>query len=277
MKILILGASGYAGACIKKVLKKGFESVLGTYRTWKEEYRADSTMLQLELGDDRRLREVLNQCRPNVVISCVTGDFSQQMEAHKLVAEYLAAQGEGKLIYLSTANVFDGALEAPHFEQDAPKAASPYGKFKIACETCIRDRLGERCVIVRIPEIWGRGCPRLRKLLRAVQEGTPIQSYGNLFVNYTTNAQIAQWIAFFLERDLRGVFHIGTRDLREYTAFLRELLQALGLQPPAFQVEECGGPLYQAVLPSRKDIPDYLQFDVADVIAYLVENRPAVG
>lgn len=174
MKILVLGASGYAGACIKKVLKKGFESVLGTYRTWKEEYRADSTMLQLELGGARRLREVLNQCRPNVVISCVTGDFFQQMEAHKLVAEYLAAQGEGKLIYLSTAN-------------------------------------------------------------------------------------------------------IGTRDLREYTAFLRERLQALGLQPPAFQVEECGGPLYQAVLPSRKDIPDYLQFDVADVIAYLVKNRPAVG
>lgn len=277
MKILILGASGYAGTCIKKFLEKRFESVLGTYRTWKEEYRNAPSMLQAELGDSPQLLELLTSRKPDVVISCVTGDFSQQIEAHKLVAEYLAAQGEGKLIYLSTANVFDGALEAPHFEQDTPKAASPYGKFKIACETCVRDRLGERCVIVRIPEIWGRDCPRLRKLLRAVQEGTPIQSYGNQFVNYTTNAQIAQWIAYLLERDLRGVFHIGTRDLREYAAFQRELLQALGLQPPAFQMEQWAEPQYQAVLPGRTDIPDCLQFDVADVIAYLVENRTAVG
>lgn len=277
MKILILGASGYAGACIKKVLEKRYELVLGTYRTWKEEYRNAPSMLQAELGDSPRLLEILASRRPDVVISCVTGDFSQQMEAHRLVAEYLAAQGKGKLIYLSTANVFDGALEAPHFEQDTPKAESPYGKFKIACETCIRDRLGERCVIVRIPEIWGKNCPRLCKLLRAVQEGTPVQSYGNLFVNYTTNAQIARWIAYLLERDLRGVFHIGTRDMREYVAFQRELLQALGLHPTAFQMERWSEPKFQAVLPGRTDIPDCLQFDVADVIAYLAENRPSAG
>lgn len=115
------------------------------------------------------------------------------------------------------------------------------------------------------------------KLLRAVREGTPIQSYQNLFVNYTTNAHIAQWIAYLLERDLRGVFHIGTRDMREYAAFQRELLQALGLQPPAFHMERWSEPQYQAVLPGRTDIPSCLQFDVADVLAYLVENRPAVG
>lgn len=156
MKILILGASGYAGACIKKVLEKRYDLVLGTYRTWKEEYRNAPSMLQAELGDSPRLRKLLSSRRPDVVISCVTGDFSQQMEAHRLIAEYLAAQGEGKLIYLSSANVFDGALEGPHFEQDAPKADSPYGKFKIDCETCIRDRLGERGVIMRIPEFGGR-------------------------------------------------------------------------------------------------------------------------
>ena len=125
-----------------------------------------------------------------------------------------------------------GALEKPHYEQDEPRAAGSYDQFKLACETCIREQMGERGIIVRVPEIWGRDCPRLINLLRVYKEGKLISSYGNLFVNYTTDVQIARWISYVLEQDLRGTFHIGTRDMREYVAFHRDLFSSLQLQTP---------------------------------------------
>lgn len=269
MNILILGASGYTGACVKAVLAKELYTVVGTYRSARPAYDGDATMVRYDMEEADTLPELLRGAEPDVVIACLTGDFGLQMETYKRLTACLQSQKGKKLIFLSTANVFDGALDQAHFETDAPKAASDYGKFKIQCETLIRNSLGENGIILRLPEIWGHNCPRIQKIKGCIQAGLPVPTYQNIFVNYTTNLQVATWIAHIIRNDLRGIFHVGTADLCEYIDFHRKLIEALHLPQPTFAIKEQPERLVQAVLPGRDEIPAAMQLHVEDILRYL--------
>lgn len=270
MRILILGASGYTGSCIKKKLAQEFMDVYGTYKTRQVKFRRDPSMHQFALGTKGELERLLYEVRPTLVVSCLRGSFHQQMEAHKVLGEYLAQYKDGKIIYLSSANVFDGALEQAHMESDLPKAESGYGKFKIDCENMLQKILGQRAVILRIPEIWGKDCPRLAELKKSLSDGQPIQTYGNFWVNYTTNAQIASWVSYIIKHDLCGVFHVGTRDLYGYMDFQEALASRMQVGEPMFEIEHNQEKQVQAVLPGRQEIPEELHMDVEDVLNYVV-------
>lgn len=270
MKALILGASGLAGAAIMKAIRAEGWAVSGTYRTLGA-YDGAPAMLHFDLSAPQSIVPLLEDADPDVVISCLRGNFDCQLKAHALAAEFLRRRG-GKLVYLSTANVFDGDLSRPHYEGDALCSDSTYGQFKIACERLLQERLGEDCVILRPPEIYGQSCPRLRAFGKSTREGSSIRTYEKLSVNYTTDVQIAQWAVYLLKHDLRGVFHVGTQDVSDYTIFLDRLAGALRLPPPHYEVERNGVPAYQAVLPGREEIPAALRLTVDGVLAHLSEN-----
>lgn len=269
MKILVLGASGLAGSAILRALQAEGHSVSGTSRT-----ASDPTLLPFDSEEPQAIVPLLERVRPDVVVSCLRGDFARQLESHRLLAQFLY-QHHGKLIYLSTSNVFDGDLSRPHYEGDPPCSGSTYGQFKIACETLLQARLGADLVILRPPEIWGLDCPRLHALTRRLRAGSPLQTCENLSVNYAVDTQIAQWIVFILEHGLRGIFHVGTRDVSDYTLFLERLAEGLGLPQPGFDAERNDIPRYQAVLPGRREIPARLQISVRDVLRCLT-SPPAL-
>lgn len=269
MNVLVLGTSGLAGSAIAKTLRAAGHSVSGTCRN-PAAYENAPGLLRFALNEPQSIVPLLESIRPDAVVSCLRGDFSHQLEAHRLAADFLRQRG-GTLLFLSTANVFDGDLSRPHGEGDQPCSDTAYGQFKIACEELLQERLGENCVILRPPEIWGRDCPRLRALVSRAQQGLPVQTYENLSVNYATDTLIARWTAFILERGLRGVFHAGTRDTSDYTAFLDRLAGRLGLPRPCYAVERNGTRAYQAVLPRRAEIPGPLQMSVDGVLRWLAE------
>ena len=264
MNVLVLGGSGLAGSAMMKALQAAGHSVSGTCRTPRED-GGTPNLLHFDLDEPQSIVPLLENTRPDAVISCLRGDFTRQLETHRLLADFLH-QHSGKLIYLSTANVFDGDLSRPHYEGDALCSDSAYGQFKIACEQLLQARLGKNCVILRPPEIWGRDCPRLRTLVKSIHEGTPLQTYENLSVNYTMDTQIARWTVYILEHDLRGVFHVGTQDISDYTAFLDRLSAQLGLPRPIYTVTQNKTPAYQAVLPGRSEIPKELWLSVQNVL-----------
>lgn len=268
MKILILGASGYAGQAIAQRLIKNHE-VYGTYHTQEKFNIAQSKMFQMELGNSNYIKNVLDKIHPQIVISSLRGDFQLQLEAHNMIADYLLKNEDGKIIFISSSNAFDAAKEKPHYESDKTDSHTDYGKFKVACEQMLQDKLKNRCVIVRIPEIFGKNCPRILKLMQDTVNNTPIITYPNLYVNYTTNIQIAEWIAYIIKEDLGGIFHIGTKDTYNYMRFQSELSRILGLKEPVFQKELIPQKCFQAVLPGRKEIPEKLQMRVTDVLEYL--------
>lgn len=262
MNILILGATGLAGTCIRETLAASGHQVRGACRRPGE----NRGLYRYELDDPGRLEKLLAETGPEVVISCLRGGFDAQLEAHRLAADYLAARG-GRMIYLSTANVFDAETDRPHYETDEPRAESGYGLFKIACERLLKEKLGENLVILRPPEIWGRTALRLQGLLQADREGAAVSVYANNVINFTTDRQVAAWTAYILENDLRGIFHVGTRDECTHGGFRRQLAERLGLT--RIRWEESTEQGCQSVLPGRAEIPDELHATVEDVLRYL--------
>jgi dTDP-4-dehydrorhamnose reductase len=131
------------------------------------------------------------------------------------------------------------------------------------------NKLGERCVIIRIPEIWGKDCPRISKLIEDTQNNIPVVTYPNLYVNYTTNIQIAEWIHYIIVENLTGIFHVGTKDTYDYMNFQSQLCTILDLKKPTFKGETAMQRLYQAVLPGRREIPEKWQMKVTDVLRFL--------
>lgn len=271
MNALVLGAGGLAGSAITAALRADGHTVSGTCRAASPDCDGGPAMLRFDLEEPQSIVPLLEKTSPDVVVSCLRGDFTRQLEAHRLAADFLLRHN-GKLIYLSTSNVFDGDLSRPHYEGDALCSDSTYGQFKIACEQLLQARLGQNCVILRPPEIWGRECPRLRALIQSSREGRPVRTCENLSVNYTTDTQVAQWTAFILEHDLRGVFHVGTMDTSGYTAFLTRLSDRLGLPGPIYDMVRNDTQAYQAVLPGREEIPAALHLSVDGVLACLPEG-----
>lgn len=269
-RILILGASGYAGRAIYRQLSKN-HLVYGTYYSQKDEFRTDTKMLYLDISDLNGLKNILERIRPQIVVSSLRGDFEKQKLLHREAAEYTAHRPGGKLIYLSTANVFDHQLSAPHYEQDETDAESEYGKFKICCENMLQGMLNEKSILLRVPEIWGRDCPRIKKLTADITNGNRIQTWSNLYVNYTLDIQIARYIQFIIDNNLTGVFHIGSKDLYDYTRFQKDLAAKLHLKSPDFEIHSLPQKEYQAVLTARDDIPEKLSFSVNDILEYLTE------
>lgn len=268
MRILILGAGSYIGSGLKKRLEENYKNVYGTYRTAAAGYDGDASMYQYSLGDDDALSYVLEQAEPDYVISCLRGDFKEQLRTHRMAAEYLAVRS-GKMIFISTANVFDAALDRAHLEGDLPKSDSEYGRFKIQCERELQGILGEDAVIIRIPGVWGKDSPRLQRLVEDLDSRHAVATYKNLYVNITTDIQVAEWVLYIIQHDLRGIFHVGTKDITEYLAFHRGLTAALGREEPAFQITDCEIRQVQAVIPGRDEIPDSMQMTVKAVTEYL--------
>ncbi|WP_349670577.1 sugar nucleotide-binding protein [Lacrimispora sp.] len=268
MRILILGASSYAGQAIAKALINKYE-VYGTYYTQKTSCLDENKMFQMQLEDTDSIKKILDQIQPQIIISSLRGDFQLQLGLHTIAADYLLSMKGGKMIFISSSNVFDGAMEKPHYESDKTYSQSDYGNFKIKCEQLLQGKLNERCVIVRIPQIYGKNSPRILKLAEDTKDDRPIDTYPQFYVNYTTDIQIAEWIAYIIKEDLGGVFHIGTKDTCDYMWFQLELSKILELKEPIFQKEESLEKCFQAVIPGRAEIPDDLQRSVTDVLEYL--------
>ena len=124
MNILVLGASGLAGSAMMEAFQAEGHNVSGTCRT-----PTHTALLPFDLDQPQAIVPLLERVRPDVVVSCLRGEFSRQLEAHRLLAEFLSRH-HGTLVYLSTANVFDGDLSRPHYEGDPPQPHSAYGQFK---------------------------------------------------------------------------------------------------------------------------------------------------
>ena len=261
-KIILLGSSGLVGQAMEQALREEYQVIPAAGHHKPENGYC------LPVEDPTGLLEVLRQETPDIVISTIRGDYQVQMTFHEMLADWLTEKGT-RLLYVSTANVFDGNLSRPWTEADPPAAESEYGIFKQNCEAMLRKKLGEQLIIFRLPSVWAADCPRVRALRAHSQNGEPHHTICGDSVNVTLTKQITDYAKYVLKHDLRGIFHVGTTDTVDYFAFEKLVCEALGIAPPEFEIEEAGMQAYQAVLPTRKEIPKEIQMTVAQVLEAL--------
>ena len=103
--------------------------VYGSYHSKKPDIFPDKTF-KLDVSQEKNIQNILKIVEPDLVISCLRGDFLMQLKVHKDLANYLQ-KTRGKLYFCSTANVFDGNTSKAHYEHDDTGAKSDYGQYKI--------------------------------------------------------------------------------------------------------------------------------------------------
>ncbi|CAG9615167.1 hypothetical protein BACCIP111899_04404 [Bacillus rhizoplanae] len=270
-KILILGASGLVGRALIDEFTDEFD-LYGTYFSSLTTLPNDK-QFQLEVQQLDKLKEIIRTIKPNIVISCLRGDFDQQLLFHKELAMELQIKSS-RVYYFSTTNVFDGDISRPHTETDIPIAESDYGKFKIECENMLKETLNERVIIIRIPAIWGKDSPRWNLINESIKNNKVIDVYSNLVCNNLLDVLLAKQLRFIIENDLKGIFHLGSVDAMTQSQFFEQIISKLASEKKILRyrlyqdkVDTC----YFRLNSNRDDIPSSLQSKNQDIISYLLE------
>ncbi|SFC25374.1 dTDP-4-dehydrorhamnose reductase [Algibacter lectus] len=267
-RILILGASGFLGSAIYKELFPYFRTS-GTYNTSNKTLEKNRQFFHYNYEEDD-IYEILDIVKPTIIISALRGDFSKQVMLHRHLAEYLLLENT-KLIFLSSANVFDAYSKYPSYEQDKTLSNSIYGHFKIKIENMLLRLPKEKVAIVRLPMVFGPHAPRLTEILQLIDLNEPIEVFPNLVMNITSDNKLTQQIHYIINRNKSGVFHLGSNDLVHHDDFIKEIIETLHLEHKAKykQVFTTNDERYLAVLPKFNKLPKHLQLVSQDILSEL--------
>lgn len=264
-KVLLLGGNSLVGQSIVSGLGDSYQMIpTAGHHTPENGY-------QLMAEEPNKLVEILVHENPDIVISSIRGNYQAQMSFHKTLADWMAREKK-RLLYISTANVFDGNLSRPWTEYDLPMPESDYGSFKRDCEMMLGKILDNQLIIFRLAAVWSADCPRVQQLKLYSRNKEPYHTYPNYRINVTLTKQIGNYARYVLDNNLHGIFHIGTTDTVNYFSFEKMVCEALKIDLPQFVAETEGEEVSLAILPARKEIQDDLQMTVSDVLSVLKQS-----
>ncbi len=267
-KILILGASGFIGNALYKELCNYYDTY-GTYFSSRNGYTSNQQFFQYDMQEDD-IFQLLENIRPNIIISALRGDFGAQIQAHQHITEYVAKH-KCKIYFLSSANVFDGYSKYPSYEYDKTLSESIYGRLKIKIENMLLRLPKNKAAILRVPMVFGNTSPRIKEMKQAIWNNEAIEVFPNLIINVTNDDKLTQQIHYLINRNKYGIYHLGSTDLVHHEDFIREVVDRVGSFNPIYKrVFTTNEERFLAVLPKDHLLPKNLQLSYQDVIDHHV-------
>ncbi|OUS01880.1 dTDP-4-dehydrorhamnose reductase [Flavobacteriales bacterium 33_180_T64] len=269
-RILILGASGFIGNAIYKELCAYFKT-FGTYCIPKKAYAGNHHFFQYNIEEDD-VYKILEATKPTIIISCLRGDFRAQTIVHQHISEYLLEQN-CKLIFLSSANVFDAYSKYPSYELDKTLSDSIYGHFKIKIENMLLRLPKKKVAIVRLPMVLGSQSPRLKEIKQHLQDKTAIEIFPNIIMNVTTDSKVTQQIHYIINRNKYGIFHLGSTDLVHHDEYIKDIITQISTKNGVAykHVYTTNEDRYLAVLPKFNKLPKHLEVTSTEVLEDLLK------
>ncbi|MFD1095835.1 sugar nucleotide-binding protein [Salegentibacter chungangensis] len=263
-KILILGASGFIGNALYKELCSYFDTH-GTYHTGNRAFEQNHQFHHYDL-DTENIDILLYNLKPTVIISAVRGNFNAQLAAHYSIISYILHH-DSKLIFISSANVFDAFTNFPSYEYDKTLSQSIYGRFKIKVENALLRLPNHKYNIIRLPMVFGSGSPRIKELRQLIDLDQAVEVFPNVVINVTDIEKVTQQIHYIINRKKEGVFHLGSRDLVHQKDFIEDICKELEIEAPLFKnVYDSNNDRFLAVLPKDNLLPKNLQISVQEVV-----------
>lgn len=263
-KILILGGSGFIGNAIYKELCNYFDTY-GTYNSARRAFEANKQFFKYDMQEDD-IFELLKKVKPDIIISAVRGSFAAQIQAHQHIVEYIS-QHKSQLFFISSANVFDAYSKYPSYEHDKTLSESVYGRLKIKIENMLLRLPKNKMAILRVPMVFGNGSPRIKKIKKNILENEAVEVFPNLILNVTSDDKLTQQIHYLINRNKKGIFHLGSNDLIHHEDFIQEIVDRIGKFNPIYKrIYTTNNDRYLAVLPKDNKLPKNLQFSHQDII-----------
>jgi len=180
MKIFLTGASGMlAMEIIRKLKEDGHELILTDAKPRLDEIEPLDITSQVDIY--RQIKETAPDyvfhlaAETNVDLCERQPDHAYKVNTLGTETIALVCQQENiRLLYISTAGVFDGKKETPYNEFDTPNPINHYGKSKLQGEHMIRNLLN-RYFIIRAGWMvggWEIDKKFVYKIIRQIQEGS---------------------------------------------------------------------------------------------------------
>lgn len=265
-KILILGGSGFIGNALYKELCPFFNTH-ATYFTDDPFFAKNKKFHQYDV-ERESISILLENLRPNIIISAFRGNFDAQVHAHMEIISYLLKNKNTKLVFLSSANVFDAFTNYPSYEYDKTLSQSVYGRFKIKIENALLRLPNNKYVIGRLPMVYGANSPRVLEIKRQIKENEHIEVFSNVVVNATSEGRLTQQIHYIINRNRQGVFHLGSNDLIHHNDLVLEICEKLGEKDPLLKnVYDSNFDRFLAVVPKDNLLPKNLQISIQEVVS----------
>jgi dTDP-4-dehydrorhamnose reductase len=271
-RILIFGGSGFLGRALYRELHPYFD-VYATYCS-QEQYATNKRYFSYNFHKDSPTA-ILRTVMPDVIISALRGNAQEQYVAHDILIDF-AHLHESKLLFLSSANVFDGFWHYPSYEHDKTFSESVYGLLKIQIENKIIRMPPFSWAIVRLPMVFGANSPRLFELKNAIEKKKPYEIFPNTVINLTTDYFVTQQLHYIINRNLWGIFHLGSTDLTHHDEFIFQLVDGLHVkEKPIYKhVYASNHDRYIVALTKDNTLPKHLSYRCEEVLAETLRKMP---
>ena len=233
MRILLTGRNGQVGWELERALP-ALGEVIATGRA------------TLDLADFDAIRRLVREAKPDAIVNAAAYTAVDKAESEPDIAMRINGEAPGVLaneakrlgallVHYSTDYVFDGTLERPYREDDAPNPINAYGASKLAGERAIRSS-GCRHLIFRTSWVYGpRGSNFYRTIARAARERPELRVIDDQFGAPTSCGAIARATASVLETSLRspsaatGMFHLTAGGETTWHGFASAIVAREGL------------------------------------------------
>ncbi|MEN8817829.1 MAG: sugar nucleotide-binding protein [Nonlabens sp.] len=263
-RILILGGSGFIGNALYKELAPFFD-VHATFKTDNAVFEKNKHFHQYDY-ELESLQILLDNLKPNFIVTALRGNVTSLVRLHFEIADYVEKH-DCKVIFLSSANVFDRFTNYPSYEYDKTLSESIYGRFKIKIENELLRKPVSKYVICRIPMIYGAGSPRINEIKAQIKLNEAIDVFPKVVINATHISRLVQQLHYIINRRRRGIFHLGSNNLIHHIDLIKDICEQLG-HPDALikQVFDSNEDRHLAVLPKDNMLPKHLQLTIEDVV-----------
>lgn len=272
--ILLLGSCGQLGQELQQELAS-CEDVVAIGRT------------QVDLAQPERIRQVMAEIQPKLVINAAAYTAVDQAEAEPELAIAINATAPGILaqeaqrlgaflIHISTDYVFDGRQSYPYQETAPTNPLNVYGQSKLAGEAAIR-AAACRHIILRTAWVYGTHGKGnfVKTMLRLGAQRDEVRVVADQVGSPTWSGDLAQAIAQLipLTPDLTGTYHYtnsGVASWYDFAIAIFEEAKSFGFPLKVQRVT----PITTADYPTPAQRPAYSVLSCARIAAALGNHPP---
>ncbi|MHB1710223.1 MAG: dTDP-4-dehydrorhamnose reductase [Acidimicrobiales bacterium] len=257
VRLLLTGGNGQLGRDMRDVLAGAVPDggVPGTCPGGGEVDVLSTDIDTLDIVNRTAVGEAFESFRPDVVIhggaftavdACESDPdnaFAVNAMGTRHVAEAAGRVG-AHLLYVSTDYVFDGRLDRPYVEWDAPNPQSVYGRSKLGGELEVAAAGGGHATVVRTAWVSGaHGMNMVKTVLRLAEDAEDAEDAGDAPLRFvddqhgtpTFTADLARAVVGLALAHRPGTFHVTNQGETTWFGFARATLSAAGLDPERVQ------------------------------------------
>ncbi len=239
-KVLILGSSGLLGSSIYRILNSRFE-VVGTH--FKNVKQSVPNSIYLDTGSAGMFDDIVKKFLPQYVINCIGATNVEDCERFPEKAMMLNAifpyqvskasrELNFQLIQISTDH-YGSRSDETRDELMHPNPLNSYGYSKFTGERMVLNENSKSLILrTNFFGLSARGDHSLLDFaISSFEKGSPLFGYQDVLFTPLGVTQIGNFLANALESNYSGILNLSGSESVTKLSFLRQVAEALGLDP----------------------------------------------